>query len=92
MIAIVVAYATPQRQEELWLSVDDRCTVREAIVQSGILARFPEIDLTRQPVGVDSKKTTLEAIVRQGQRVEIYRPLTVDPKQARLRRAAKARF
>lgn len=75
-----VAYATPARQ--VWLTVDlaDGATVREAIERSGILAMFPEIDLATQKVGVFSKVTTLEAVVEEGARIEIYRPITADPK------------
>ncbi len=66
-------------------------TVREAIGRSGILEQFPEIDLAVSKVGVFGKATTLEAEVAVGDRVEIYRPLIADPKEARKRRAAEGK-
>lgn len=82
-----VAYATPARQ--VWLTVDvaEGCTVREAIERSGVLNIFPEIDLEAQKVGVFAKLTPLDAVIEEGARIEIYRPITADPKTVR-RRAA----
>ncbi|MBF0167896.1 MAG: RnfH family protein [Alphaproteobacteria bacterium] len=75
-----VAYATPARQ--LWLNVDvpEGATIKDAIEKSGILKQFPEIDLASQKVGVFGKASTLEAVLEEGARVEIYRPMTADPK------------
>ncbi len=83
-----VAYATPAKQ--LWLNVDvpEGATVKDAIEKSGILKQFPEIDLTTQKVGIYGKATTLDAVVEEGARVEIYRPMTADPKT--VKRRAKA--
>jgi putative ubiquitin-RnfH superfamily antitoxin RatB of RatAB toxin-antitoxin module len=77
---IGVAYATPAKQ--LWLNLDmpEGTTVKDAIEKSGILKQFPEIDLTTQKVGIFGKATTLEAVLEEGARVEIYRPMTADPK------------
>jgi len=86
-----VAYAEPERQLILSLALQPGMTVRQAIVRSGILAHFPDIDLDACKVGIFSKATTLEAEVQPGDRVEIYRPLIADPKEARKRRAAKGK-
>lgn len=75
-----VAYATPGRQAWLTVEVPEAATVREAIELSGILERFPEIDLTTQRVGVFGKFVALDAPVTDGARVEIYRSITCDPK------------
>lgn len=88
-IAIEVAYATPEKQKIINLTVPVNTTILQAIRQSGILEHFPEIDLTRQNVGVFSKKRTLTDIVQAGERIEIYRPLTIDPKEARRAKAKK---
>ena len=90
-INIEVAFATPKMQQIIALSVTVDCTIQEAILQSGILAVFPDIDLTRQSVGIFSKKRELHEIVHEGDRIEIYRPLTIDPKEARRAKAVKKR-
>ena len=89
MNTIVVAYATPKRQVELVVGVDENCTVLDSIHRSGLLRAFPEIDLDSQPVGLNSRKVSLDTMVSPGQRVEVYRPLELDPNQARLLRAEK---
>jgi putative ubiquitin-RnfH superfamily antitoxin RatB of RatAB toxin-antitoxin module len=87
LIQVEVAYASAERQEIIALSVEVGCDIEEAIVLSGILQRFPEIDLTQQSVGIFSKKRALTDELHTGDRVEIYRPLTIDPKDARRARA-----
>lgn len=69
--------------------VPDNATLRQAIEQSGILEMYPEIDLDNNEVGIFSRKQELCDVVRAGDRIEIYRPLKVDPKEARRRRAKK---
>jgi uncharacterized protein len=73
------------------VDLPDGATVRDAINASGVLARHPEIDLPTQKVGVFGKLKTLDTLLADFDRVEIYRPLKVDPKTARLRRVAKTR-
>ena len=70
--------------------VPANATLKEAIEQSGILEKYPEIDLDSNKVGVFSRKRELHAPVRAGDRIEIYQPLKVDPKEARRLRAKKA--
>lgn len=74
-----VAYADKFKQVWLKLEVPDGSTVREAIVQSGMLDQFPEIDLESQKVGIFGKVTKLDMSVKEGDRVEIYREITCDP-------------
>ncbi|MGP9801868.1 RnfH family protein [Rheinheimera sp. NSM] len=90
-ITVEVAYALPQRQSLLTLSVSRHCTVREAIEQSGILQQFTDIDLDAQKVGIWSRPVKLDERLKAGDRVEIYRPLIADPKDLRRRRAEKAK-
>ena len=90
-IEVEVAYAWPDRQALLQVSVPPDASVREAIDASGILTQFPEIDLGTSRVGVFSRLTTLDAPLRPGDRVEIYRPLIADPKQVRRERARRER-
>ncbi|MFP5307695.1 MAG: RnfH family protein [Gammaproteobacteria bacterium] len=91
LIPIEVAYAAPAEQVILKLDVAAGTTVRDAIERSGILQRFPEIDLAQNKVGRWSHVAALDEIVRAGDRVEIYRPLIADPKEMRRQRAAAAK-
>lgn len=80
---VSVAYAFPERQAWIELEVPEHTTVREAIEASGIARSFAPLDLTTQKVGVFGKVVSLEARLEPGQRVEIYRPTTADPKAVR---------
>jgi putative ubiquitin-RnfH superfamily antitoxin RatB of RatAB toxin-antitoxin module len=86
-IMIEVAYALPERQTLIALEVPAGTTLEQAIALSGICRQYPEIDLAVNRVGIFSKLTTLDAPLQAGDRVEIYRPLLIDPKEARRRRA-----
>jgi putative ubiquitin-RnfH superfamily antitoxin RatB of RatAB toxin-antitoxin module len=86
---VEVAYALPERQMILRVPAEAGMTVGEAIERSGIREHFPEIDLSVNKVGLFGKASTLDAEVRPGDRVEIYRPLIADPKEARKQRAAR---
>lgn len=88
-IQVEVAYALPDEQLILQVEAKAGLTVQEAIECSGILGRFPEIDLNSNKVGIFGKATRLDAPLLPGDRVEIYRPLIADPKEARKKRAAK---
>ena len=89
-IKVEVVYARPERQVLLSLDVPDGTTVAEAIDLSGIRETFPEIEIAGGDLGIFSRKVPPEQILRDGDRVEIYRPLIADPKESRRRRAAKA--
>ena len=90
-IKIEVVYALPERQMLLALEVEEGTTAREAVERSGILLRYPEIDLARGRVGIFGKLAQLDAALCDGDRVEIYRPLIADPKEARRRRIKRRR-
>jgi putative ubiquitin-RnfH superfamily antitoxin RatB of RatAB toxin-antitoxin module len=76
---IGVAYSEPTQQIWLNIEVPDDATVQQAIEKSGILKMFPHIDLEAQKVGVFGKLVKLEAAVKPGDRIEIYRAITCDP-------------
>jgi len=90
-ITVEVAYALPSRQALLTISVSSAATIEQIIQQSGILQQFPQIDLLSQKVGVWSRPVKLDDNVKEGDRIEIYRPLIADPKDLRRRRAEKAK-
>ena len=77
---IGIAYALPHRQAWFDIEVPEGATVKDAIERSGILKQFPEIDLEQQKVGIFGKVSKLDAVLSGGDRVEIYRPITCDPK------------
>ena len=78
-IRVEVAYARPERQLILAIEAEPGINAGEAIRRSGILDEFPEIDLDQQKVGVFGKAAKLDAVLTDGDRVEIYRPITADP-------------
>ena len=86
-IRIEVAYATPDKQTLLSLEVPPGCTVEEAIGLSGIREEFPDLEQDPKAVGIFSRKVSLDYELREGDRVEIYRPLVADPKEMRKQRA-----
>ena len=90
-IEVEVAYARPDEQVILALEVPAGTTVEAAIRRSGVLERFPEIDLSTNKVGVFGKVGKLDQELVRGDRVEIYRPLIADPKEARKQRAAEGK-
>jgi len=86
-ITIEVAYAAARGQTVLQLEVKSGTTIGEAIKQSDILQQFPEIDLALNKVGIFGKLARTDTLLRDRDRVEIYRALIADPKEARRRRA-----
>jgi putative ubiquitin-RnfH superfamily antitoxin RatB of RatAB toxin-antitoxin module len=74
-----IAYSDPLHQSWLRIEVPDHTTVHAAIAQSGILAKFPEINLEVHQVGIFGKITELDTVLKPGDRVEIYRAITADP-------------
>ena len=89
MIEVEVAYAQPDSQKIITVKVLPNATIEDAIEASEIASIFPEIDLSKVKVGVFSKPASLETRLSPGDRVEIYRPLIIDPKEARRLRARK---
>jgi putative ubiquitin-RnfH superfamily antitoxin RatB of RatAB toxin-antitoxin module len=80
-----VCYAEADRQVWLRLETPDGSSVEQAIRHSGILRQFPEIDLGSHKVGVFGKLVKLDSPAKEGDRIEIYRPITADPKTVRRR-------
>jgi putative ubiquitin-RnfH superfamily antitoxin RatB of RatAB toxin-antitoxin module len=87
LIRVQVCYARPDGQILHDLTVPAGTNLNAAVMQSGILAANPEIDLSVTKVGIHGKLKTLDTLLREGDRIEIYRPLQADPKEARRRRA-----
>lgn len=86
-VQIEVAYATAEQQTLLTLTVAEGTTVQQAVQLSGLLTLFPEIDPNDLRLGVFGVVCPFDRIVNLGDRVEIYRPLLNDPKEARRQRA-----
>ena len=83
-----VCYAQADRQLWLRLDVPEGSTLNEAIELSGLLKQYPEIDLAEQKVGIFGKISKLDAPLKEGDRVEVYRKITADPQQVERRRVA----
>ena len=91
-IHVQVCYATPREQVLRELQVALGSTLQQAIVLSGMLREFPEIDLAVSRVGIFGKLKKLDTRLRDQDRIEIYRPLIAEPKEARRRRVAKGQI
>jgi putative ubiquitin-RnfH superfamily antitoxin RatB of RatAB toxin-antitoxin module len=89
LLRVEVAYALPEKQVVIALEVNAGATVRHAITASGVLRRFPEIDLACAAVGVFGKVVSPDAYLKDGDRVEIYRSLIADPKELRRQRVRR---
>ena len=90
-ITVEVVYAKPGEQVLEQLQVPADGSIESVIRQSGLLERFPEIDLKTNKVGIFGKAAALSAKLVEGDRIEIYRPLIADPKEARKKRAAEGK-
>ena len=90
-INVEVAYALPEKQQIRAVNVDAGTTLGAAIVQSGIMMDFPELELEDAKVGIFGKAATMTTVLSEGDRVEIYRPLIADPKEVRRQRAAEGK-
>lgn len=88
-MTVEVVYATPAKQVLIEMEVQAGCTVGEAIEQSGIRLAFPGLTIDPAAIGIFSRKVSLEQPLKNGDRVELYRPLQADPKETRRRRAKK---
>lgn len=89
---VEVAYALPQKQVIIPVKIEAGATAEAAIHASGVLQKFPDIDLTVNTIGVFGKLVKLEQPLRQMDRVEIYRALIADPKEVRKQRAADGKI
>lgn len=90
-ILVEVAYAKPEVQVIIPLYIKVGTTLEQAIQQSGVLNDFPEIDLEKNKVGIFSKISKKDTVLREKDRVEIYRPLIADPKEVRKQRAKEGK-
>ena len=90
-IGVEVVYALPERQEIFSLRLPSGATVKEAIVASRVLSRHPEIDLAKNKLGIFARLVRPDTVLHDRDRVEIYRPLTADPKLVRRQRVAAGR-
>lgn len=86
-IPIEVSYALPKEQLIIALEVPADTTVSQAIEESRVAERYPEIDLAINKVGIFGKLAKLDDSLHAGDRIEIYRPLIADPKEVRRQRA-----
>jgi putative ubiquitin-RnfH superfamily antitoxin RatB of RatAB toxin-antitoxin module len=90
-INVEVAYALPEKQIIRTVNVDAGTTIGAAIVLSGIMMDFPELELEEAKVGIFGKAAVMTTVLSDGERVEIYRPLIADPKEVRRKRAAEGK-
>ena len=90
-ISVEVAFALPDKQSILEVQVPEGTTALEAVKQSGITGLYEDMDLDNAKMGIFSKPITPQQVLREGDRVEIYRPLIADPKEVRKARAARAK-
>ena len=87
-ILVEVAYALPEEQIIISIKVPTKFNVKQAIEKSGIQKKVPCIDLSKNKVGIFGKHTPLNHLLNDRDRIEIYRPLILDPKEMRRKRAA----
>ena len=91
-INIEVVFALPDRQELVSLSINHACTVREAILKSGIADEFPDQDIISCSVGIWGRAAQEDQLLRDGDRIEIYRSLLIEPRSARRQLAEHGGF
>ncbi|MCF2858280.1 RnfH family protein [Pseudoalteromonas sp. SMS1] len=91
MIKVDVVFALPDKATSLTVDVAEGTSAEQVVLQSGIMERCPEIDPTNLSLGIWNRTVKLHQVVKEGDRVEVYRPLIADPKEARRRRADRAK-
>ena len=89
MLEIEIVYGLADRQVLKGMTVTEGTTVREAALQSGLEVEFPKLDLQQAPLGIFGKAVKDKTVLRDGDRIEVYRPLLIDPKEARRKRAGQ---
>jgi len=87
LISVTVVYALPEVATEIEVRLPTGATVNDALERSDIATRHPEVNIAHCPVGIFGKRVHAQAIVVNGDRIEIYRSLIADPKQTRRQRA-----
>ncbi|KAF4533655.1 hypothetical protein B566_EDAN005704 [Ephemera danica] len=91
MLRVEVCYALSDKQVRVSVNLPEGATLQQALEASGLLDKHPEIDLKKNKFGVYAKLAKLDAVLRDRDRVEIYRPLIADPKEVRKQRAAEGK-
>ncbi|MBQ4809999.1 RnfH family protein [Pseudoalteromonas luteoviolacea] len=91
MIKVEVVFALPDKATTVTVDVAEGTSAEQVVLQSGILERCPEIDPTSLSLGIWNRTVKAHQVVKEGDRIEVYRPLIADPKEARRRRADKAK-
>ena len=91
-IAVMVCYATANQQEIIPLELPAQTNILQAIQQSGVLDQYTEIDLAKNTIGVFGKLVNLDQVLQDKDRIEIYRPLRINPMDARRSRAAREQY
>ncbi len=91
VMQVEIAYALPEKQSLIAVEVAAGTTLKQAIEESKILQLYPQIDLSKNKTGIFGKIAKLDAILREKDRVEIYRDLIADPKKVRKQRAAEGK-
>lgn len=92
VIHVEVVYARPERQDVIRLQLPVGSTLQQAMEASGLAATYPETDFGAFKFGIFSKLAKSDAVLRDRDRVEIYRPLIADPKEVRKQRAAEGKL
>ncbi len=90
-LSIEVCYALPNKQEVARVNLPEGASVQQALEASGFLTKYPEIDIKKNKFGIWNKLSKLDSVLRNQDRVEIYRPLIADPKEVRKQRAAEGK-
>ena len=90
-IKIEAVYALPQQQSLINFEVPQGSTIAEALLLSGLLEKYPEIDMAKAKFGIFSKLSKADTVLRENDRIEIYRPLIADPKEVRRKRAEEGK-
>ena len=90
-LRVEVVYALKDKYRRVPLTLEEGASLQQAVELSGLLAEFPDIDLEKNKTGIWGKLAKLDTILRNRDRVEIYRPLIADPKEIRKQRAAEGK-
>ena len=91
MLNVEVCYAMSGKQEVVRVRIPEGATLQQGLDASGLLAKYPEIDIRKNKFGIWNKLSKLDAVLRDKDRIEIYRPLIADPKEVRKQRAAEGK-
>lgn len=91
MLSVEVCYALPTKQEIVRIKLSEGASLEQALEASGLLVKYPEIDIKKNKFGIWNKLSKLDSVLRNQDRVEIYRPLIADPKEVRKQRAAEGK-